>query len=302
MKKLITNKEYHQTEAIGSTLLKQIALKSLLHAKTQEFSQTPAMVLGSAAHAAILEPETFRNEYATALNDEGFLKTSDDLKKELKSLGLKVSGSKSELAQRLIDHDKMYQNAIFDLVAERFRKENEGKTILTQEQSEAVREIKSAVLSHNIAKGMLTGGESEYSYFAEILGVTCKCRPDYYLPIEGCLVDLKTCSDASADGFTRACINLGYAIQAAFYLDVFNAANGTTIQEFYFVAVETTKPYAVNTFKMGEVELNLGRRQYKKALEQLIKYNANPDPVKFGYPEQVNEIQFPLWALEKMEA
>jgi exodeoxyribonuclease VIII len=266
MKKLISNTAYHANEAVGSTTLKKIASKTLMHAMTEEFKESPALAIGSAAHAAILEPETFKNDFA--------------------------------VSQKF---DRRTKQGKADALA--FTEANAGKIIIDQLQAEIVEGIRKSVLSHPIASSMLSGGEAEYSYFASIMDTECKCRPDYYLPEQGCLVDLKTCQDASRDGFTRACINFGYAIQAAFYLDVFNKANGTDIKEFYFVAVETSKPFAVNTFRMGEVELKLGREQYLEALKKLKQYNSDPSKLSsFGYKEQINNIEFPIWALERMEA
>lgn len=266
MKKLISSQEYHASNAVGSTTLKKIASKSLLHAMTQEVKASPSLALGSAIHAAVLEPETFKKDFAVSPK-----------------------------------FDKRTKQGKIDSAA--FGIENVAKTIIDESQSLIVEGVRKAIISHPIASAMLTGGEAEYSYFTEIDEVEVKCRPDYYLPEQGCLVDLKTCQDASREGFTKACINFGYAIQAAFYLDVFNAANKADIKEFYFVAVETTAPFAVNIFRMGEVELKLGRAQYKEALDLLKKYNSDPTQIaQFGYKQQINEINYPLWALEKMEA
>lgn len=264
MKKLMSNAEYHQHDAIGSSLLKKIALKSLLHAMGEEQKTSTALNLGSAVHCSILEPEKFSQEFAIS---EKFDRRTKD-------------GKAAALA---------------------FEAANEGKIVISEQENEIVQGVKEAINTHQIAKGMLTGGESEYSYFAEIDGMACKCRPDYF--VQGSLVDLKTCQDASREGFIKACVSYGYHIQAAFYLDVFNAANGTNVQDFYFVAVETSKPFAVNTFKMGEIELNLGREQYRAALAKLKALRAGEGTLEsYGYAKQINEIQFPLWALEKFSA
>jgi hypothetical protein len=84
-------------------------------------------------------------------------------------------------------------------------------------------------------------------------------------------------------------------------LDVFNQANGTKIEEFYFVAVENTVPFAVNVFKMPEAELALGRSQYKKALKELAEYEKDKTLVsKFGYKAEINLIQYPNFAFEEL--
>lgn len=266
MKKLMSNKDYHAHEAKGSTTFKKIALTTLLHAMSEEVKETEALQLGSAVHAAILEPETFDAEFAFA-----------------PKVDKRTKAGKEEWAK--------------------FADENAGKTILKQEHRDVINGIVRSLNSHEIAKGMLSGGEAEYSYFVkdEETGVELKCRPDYVN--HGALIDLKTCQDASEAGFTKACINFGYHIQAAFYLDVYNKANGTDLTEFFFVAVETKPPFAINTFKMGEVEIQLGREMYKKALKEYAEFKKDEkqELSKFGYIKRVNEINFPLWALERHE-
>jgi hypothetical protein len=266
MKKIESNEQYHSNQAIGSTLLKKIASKSVLHALTEERSETPALILGSAIHCAVLEPEKFNSQYAV-----------------------------SPKFDRRTKEGKVLAEA-FELAAM-------GKTCLTEDQLEITKGVVESIKGHKIANGMLTGGEAEYSYYAtdSVTGLELKCKPDFYNM--NALIDLKTCQDASVDGFARACANFGYHLQAAYYLDVFNLANGTELKEFYFVAVETSKPFAVNTFLMGEAEIELGRYQYKKALKQYAEYLKSPESlINYGYELKINEIVFPMWAFEKMGA
>jgi len=263
---LESNEAYHANKSIGSTLLKKISLKSLLHALTEEKKESAALDLGSAVHCAILEPEKFKSNFIVSPK-------FDRRTKEGKAN------------------------------AEAFEQEAQGKTVLSEDQIEIVTGILENLKTHEIAMGMLSGGEAEYSYYAidEETGLEIKCRPDYLG--DNCLIDIKTCQDASSDGFIRACINFGYHIQAAFYLDVYNKANGTNIKEFYFVAIETSKPFAINTFLIGEAEIALGRMQYKRALKTYKKFLENPDTLKdFGYEKKINEIVFQDWVFNKLGA
>lgn len=267
MKKLETSKIYHQnTDYKGSTFWKEIAKTTVFHTLSKDQKESKAFDLGSAIHCAMLEPERFSSDFAVS-------QKFDRRTKEGKAM------------------------------AEAFELANAGKTILDEDQMTVVEGAISSLRGHDLASGMLTGGEAEYSYYTNdpVTGIGLKCRPDYFN--KGALIDLKTCQDASNDGFVKACVNFGYHIQAAFYLDVFNLANGTDLKEFYFVAVETSKPFAVNTFLMGEAELALGRAQYQKAIKQYAEYLNNTERLNdFGYEKKINEIVFPMWAFEKMGA
>lgn len=264
MKKLMSNKDYHEHKAIGSTALKRIASQSVLHYLSSEVSKTPALILGSAVHTATLEPENFEDEFAIA-----------------PKVDRRTKAGKETWAQ--------------------FLKESEGKETLTVEQMETIIGIKSSIASHPIASQMIIGGEGEHSYFVtdEETGLELKCRPDYMK--NNALIDLKTCQDASPKGFARAMANLGYHIQAAYYLDVYNKANGTNLDEFYFLAVETTKPYAVAIYKVDEFAIEEGRGVYRKALRDLKFYldsieAGNINVHKFGYGDEIRNLELPNYA------
>jgi len=261
MRQLMSNADYHSHDAIGSTLLKKIAAKTLLHAVTEEFKGSDAMRIGSALHCKVLEPENFKRDFAILPE-----------------------------CNRRTKEGKAIYNAFVETSGD--------KTILKDEQMTAVNLMSKSIMQHEIASGMLTGGEAEYSYFVERDGIALKTRPDY---VNGdSIIDIKTCQDASADGFTRACIKFMYHLQAAFYLDVYNMATGKNIQDFYIVAVESSPPYAVNTFKMGEVEIDIGRGQYLAALKQYAEYLVKGSVLEYGYEKEITEIAYPIWALEKM--
>lgn len=270
MKKLESNEVYHANEAVGSSTLKSIAKSSVLHAINQEFKATDSLLIGSAAHAAILEPETFDSQFAVAPKVDKRTK----LGKETWNLFMEEAGDKQ---------------------------------LLNEDQMAIVEGIKAATMSHPIARGMLTGGEAEYSYYSKCpeTGLELKCRPDYVN--QGALIDLKTTLDASLEGFTRQAGNLYYHLQAAYYLDVYNAANGTNVNEFFFVAVENKAPFGVSIWKVGHVEIEAGRAEYKAALRKYAKYmndksvNESFNIQSHGYPQEIKELVLPLYVLNRSE-
>lgn len=81
-----------------------------------------------------------------------------------------------------------------------------------------------------------------------------------------CLADLKTCRSASPRPFSRQIFQCGYHIQAAWYLDLWNAATGEDRNEWRFVLSENTPPYQPGRRLLSEEYLSLGRQQYKAAL------------------------------------
>lgn len=269
-KLLETNDQYHANLAVGSTTLKKIANSSILHAFSSEFNQTASMALGSAIHCAILEPERFGLDFAIA-------PICDRRTKEGKEI---------------------FAN---------FEAKVGNRTVITQDQAQDVIDMKASVMSHDIAKIMLTGGEAEYSYYAidKETNIAKKCRPDYIK--NGSLIDLKTTMDASFEGFARQIGNLGYHLQAAYYVDVYNEATGSKVDEFFFVAVENKAPFAVAVYRVDSLQLEAGRAAYKKALAKLADFYARggnpkePNTLRgFGYPMAIIDIQVPFYMLNKI--
>ena len=81
------------------------------------------------------------------------------------------------------------------------------------------------------------------------------------------IADLKTTTDARPDAFMRDLNEYGYHIQAAFYLDVWNAANPDNRKDsFCFIAVEKSAPYGIAVYNLHLEAIESGRGEYMKAL------------------------------------
>jgi len=261
---LMNNKDYHASEAVGSTILKSIASKTVIHAIENPFVENEASILGSALHCKVLNPETFDEEFIVS-----------------PKFDRRTKAGKEGYAE--------------------FQEKAQGKSVLNIDQFELVEGMARAIFDHGTAKRVLTGGEAEFSYFTKFEGVDMelKCRPDYVN--ENVLIDVKSCRDASPAEFSRACANFNYHIQAAFYLDVYNKVMETKIKDFYFLVVENTSPHAVAIYKLDEESIELGRVQYRQALGKLSEYlkeskTGEIKKQKLMYGELIKELSLPSWA------
>lgn len=264
--------QYHAHPAVGHSGLLRL-MRSPAHYRAWQDAQpepTPQMVFGSAFHAALLEPDRFRQEYVLAPK-------FDRRTKEGKA------------------------------AAEAWEVENAGKTPLPPEQMLAIDAMIESIKKHNGASQLLARGHAEMSCFwvDTETGIECKCRADFLRdagsPFDGnierlaAIVDVKTTTDASADSFARAIATLGYDVQAAFYQDGLKAVTGRTIP-FFFVAVEKDAPYAVAAYEASEEVIEVGRRKYRGAL-QLLKWCRENDRWPAYQPNgEIEEISLPRWA------
>ena len=270
-KKKMSNTDYHAHEAVGSSLLKSIHLKSVLHAVSKEFTPSEAMNLGSAVHSLVLEPEVFHDDFAVAPKCDKRTK-----------LG------KAEYAEFL---------------------EGVGsKTVISADTLNTAEQMTFSVRNHPIANKILSNGEAELSFFTNDseTGLQLKCRPDYVNA--GTLIDLKTTRDGSFDGFSKQCGNLAYIIQAAFYLDVYNAANETNLKDFFIICVENSAPYAVSTYKLDELQIEAGRKMYRRALNNYAAYLEEKEIVGeekaktlYGYENDIVSLSIPYYFFDQID-
>lgn len=78
----------------------------------------------------------------------------------------------------------------------------------------------------------------------EATGLRLRCRPDWLLDAGDTMIciDLKTCQDASPDGFRRSVRNWRYDLQAAHYSEGVRVATGKPVR-WFFLAVESAFPH-----------------------------------------------------------
>lgn len=293
----LPNAEYHSGEEISHSGIVQL-LKSpehYLQAKTGDREPTPAMEFGSAFHTYVLEPALFHEVYSVV--DEavlaGTLATLDDYKAAATQLCVKFEAlNKDELKAAIKVADVEFK---FKFREDEFDRLYGDKIVLKQEQMESLAAMRASIFKHAGAAGMLVTGEAETSLFwtDEYTGLPCRIRPDWMFG--GGVADLKSCITASKDAFAKTVANMGYDVQAAFYVDGMKAVTGRSVN-FNFIAVEKTAPFSTACYTASQEMIEVGRAKYRCALE-LLKWCQ--DNQKFpGYQPsgEIETIDLPRWA------
>lgn len=262
----MTNAEYHARGEISKSDLDLLAKSPLLLKMKKDglykSEATPSQILGSATHKLVLEPNDFNSEFAI----------------------------EPKCDRRTKDGKAEY---------EAFINENQGKTILKAEIYEIAKQISDSVLQMKATAKFLKNGKAEQSYFSEINGVKVKCRPDFYNENLGLIIDLKTTSDASPQGFSKSIANFNYHIQNAFYSDILQSL-GKKVNKFLFIAVETKEPFLVGFYELDIAGIEKGRDRYKELLSLWKWCNENNE--FFGYGDftdgkysAVKTLNLPSW-------
>lgn len=240
-------------------------------AKAEPRKETPAMLLGTVTHAAILEPDTFDSRYIVSPKFDRRTK----------------SGKEEATA--------------FEAEAEA-----KGLTPIDPDVFEAAVNMRDAAHSHRIARHLLGLGSrlAEPSIFwhdCDLLercgcdpdSMYCKARPD--LLIYNIVVDLKTTDDARPEAFRRKIANFRYHVQQAYYSDGIKSITGKEPSTFVFLVVETTPPHGINVFMLDDDSVELGRAAYKSDLQAYIEcLKADNWP---SYAPEVSVIDLPKWAV-----
>jgi len=235
----LTNEEYHNSpHSISTSIIKEVANPSISDYEVYrkyikrdvEREQKDHFDVGSSAHMAVLEPNVYAETVAIRPDE------------------IKVRRGKA--------WDEFVAN-------------NEGKTIITSEQQNAVMEMRDLINGHSVARDLLSGTQAEVSGFRRCNhGVIVRARADAISHKHKYAVDLKFMDDVSPAGFSKAAVNNGYYIQDHVYRDVFD------LDDFIFICVSKKDPKEVAIYQLNseyqekaaeKVDEALGR--YKECLE-----------------------------------
>lgn len=227
--------------------------KSPAYLKNGYREATPAMELGTAAHCAILEPDHFQSLYCMA----------PDCRRGTKEW-------------------KAAEDAA------------EGRIMLKPDDWGLVHKMQEAVYQHPAARELLQSGKSEQSLYwiDEDTSLLCRARPDY-LRDDRVIVDLKTTSDASPEGFSESCARYRYHCQNAFYSDGCANLLGNA-EAFIFIAVESTPPFGVAVYELTQMAVSRGRELYHGNLRLYVECESTNTWTR--YSPYVEPLELPAHA------
>lgn len=239
--------------------------------------ESDALTFGKAFHCATLEPDVFVRQYIVVEAGAPRYPTAAQWNAK----------KRSPDSQAAVDYWTAW-NA-----------NNAGRTRLSLADYDRARRMADSVRAHPMARGLLVGGDREttFRWQDEQTGLDCKARADLYASGEF-LMDLKTCRDASHEGFARAVASYAYDLQAAHYLDGIRS-NGDSIKWFVFLACESEAPYVCQPYLLDAAAETRGVQLRDRAIrKQRECLDAGHWP---GYSEQLSTLTLPAWAFFGIE-
>lgn len=268
-----SNKEYHgYTEAISKS---RLALFSVCPAYFKWAEDNPTeptedLIVGSAFHKLVLEPDDFDKEYAVL------------------PMG--------------VDRRTKAGREVYDA----FIQEAGERQIITQEQFDIISAMRDSVFSNKYSAALLKGEHEKSMYAVDDLTQECiKTRPDCYRMVGDRLIitDLKSCRSAITEDFSKAVVSYFYDLQAFMYCN--NASKVFNIPmeniDFVFLAVQKSEPHLVNILQADAYIMQRGealfRRfigEYHQCKESGVFWGLN------GEHEIINNLSLPPWMLKEI--
>ena len=262
----MSNEEYHSRDELGSSDVRRLMISPLHYEGREEPAvRPPHFTFGSAAHCGYLEPEKFEDRYAAK-------------PLEIDGKGPRTNYYKEWMNTHPLDMEWM--NA---------------------EDFDKVLNVIESALNHPVSSEFFKGDVvTEGSLFFEVEGVGCKARPDLVsFSSEGVdVVDLKTTTDASLNGFRKTVANHKLFVQEWFYRKALEEA-GMKVGKFIFLCVEKTAPFAAAAYTINPSDVAEAEGMVKAALKAYSK--ARETNVWEGYDSDVTEVTVPPWAMPDRE-
>jgi exodeoxyribonuclease VIII len=263
-----TNEQYHARREMSASMLKRLDESPRLFeahyvARTIESKQSDALRLGSAVHAAILEPDVFHATYVVC---------------------------PAECSDKRTTKHKEWAKTV------------EGREILTFDEWDRIKACCVAANRNEIAAMIIeaaTVREKSFAYSDFLTSVDCRVRFD---ALAGDLiVDLKTVSDGSESAFVRSIADYRYHLQAAHYLEGFKTIDPSRDWQFVFITVETLAPFRCRVFKLDDEALMIAAERRTQLLESYKLRCESGDWSESGENEIVT-LSLPNWYKSKASA
>ncbi len=220
---------YDATPALNYSGAKALLISGLHYQQylKRDKEPTPALVIGSATHCAVLQPELYGSLYAAA--PEG--------------IDRRTSAGKAAWAE--------------------FATLNEGKTILKPEDALQVERVAGAACDL-LARHKVSIAKAEVMYEVEYCGCPLKSAIDL-VSEDGYIWDLKTCLDASPKGFLAAVRSFRYNLQQHFYRTVYEIETKERPRGFRFACVEK-ESLATAVYELGPELMSYAVADFEKAV------------------------------------
>lgn len=278
----VTDNFYHGSPGISASGLKTIdktCPRVFRYQKDNPTDKTEALILGNAIHKYILENDDFDSEYLISPSDK---KTDREHK-------VFINAHKEEIEQGIVVLRKKDGEMLKGILESLRDSSSKGGT--------------------NTYNGIIINPNTQrekalYTIDRE-RNIILKVKVD--VNMAGMFLDLKSTKSADPELFMKDAANMGYGIQAAYYLKVAQLSNQPA-KMFGFIAIEKTAPYIHSVILLDEedVQLELAKvdrllDEYAFCLNNNVWYGPNGINKETGKEPLFVVKRMPSWHRFKLE-
>jgi hypothetical protein len=279
--------EYHKLPLCSKHALDTLAEYSPMHLQWHRQNPpkpTAAMIFGSAVHTAVLEPEKFDAEFLVAGQCGSTVKKSGE---RCANPGIKFTEQTGWVCGT---HGKGLSSQV-----------DESRLISAEDKEKIVNIVRAIGFNRAASELLNAEGKNEASAFFTHpkTRTECKLRADGIRPGWECVLDIKTCENASRREFEKAIANYRYFLQAAFYQDGLKEV-GIEINSFVFIACEKSAPYGVATYRLMDEAIQAGREEYMRDLA--IYAECERTGRWHSYDSEFQDISLSKWKIRELIA
>lgn len=264
------NDDYHaDTDWVSSTMLKTLDKSPRVfeweYIKGNRSKESDSMRLGSAVHAAVLEPQVFADSYIVCPKD-----CSDKRTKKHKEWAATI---------------------------------NEGVIVLSQGEMDTVNRCADAIRGHEFwprYEAMRPVCEESIRWTDLESGVPCKARLDMRMDRARMICDVKTISSLNDGDFKKGGGTYRYHIQAEHYLRAAMSIIPSDDWKCHFLAVETSAPYRCKAYKWGVDTSGEGAKLVSFLLSQYALRSESGDWSE-ATERGLNEVEMPRYFFKPEE-
>lgn len=174
-----------------------------------------------------------------------------------------------------------------------FIKNNPGKKIIKYKLYNQANNMAESIRNNPLAMSVLgQSGHCEYKWEAEIQDLPFIGFIDKYIPDGDLKAEIKTVQDVSRGKIERDFYSSGYHIQYGLY-DLIKPT-----KDNYYINVEKTEPFLVNTFRASDSYINYGKRVIRQKIEDFKDCMAR-NTFHAGYEAwnggEIEDLNLPGW-------
>jgi hypothetical protein len=186
---------------------------------------------------------------------------------------------------------------------DKFNEENADKLIIPKQGEESQERLEYMLENcrrDSAIQSFVNNGTYQPSFFFEMHGLPFRTRPDIVRPEKRILVDVKTCLDASPDGFAKNVARMEYPIQAGLHMKgAVESGFMDKVDEYYWLAVEKIPPFNAQLHAVQPDDKDWMMEQVEYLASELAQ--AKEQNLFPGYTQRVpdesgvNDLELPLF-------